>query len=62
MRRHDLLDEFATAIAPALGPQAAMTLRPGMRARRAPSLPAAPKRRAVPVALVALACVLLAIA
>ena len=60
MRRHDLLDEFSTAIGPGLAPQALMTLRPGMLARRAPSLPTTSRRRVAPVALAALVCVLLA--
>ncbi len=64
MRRYDLLDEYTTAIAPGLAPRAPMTARPGMRRRTARGLATAssdrPARRAAPVVLVALVCILLA--
>ncbi len=63
MRRYDLLDEYTTVIAPALGPQALMAARPGVRPRTARRLATAsrgrPARRAAPVVLVALVCILL---
>ncbi len=59
MRRYDLLDEYTTVIAPALGPQALMAARPGMRPRTARRISTASRRRAAPVVLVALVCILL---
>lgn len=60
MRRYDLLDEYITAIAPALGPRAPMAARPGMRRRMARGLATASRGRVAPVVLVALVCILLA--
>ena len=60
MRGHDLLDEYTTAIAPALGPQALMSARPGMEFRAAHRHAAGRSGRPAPVVLVALVCILLA--
>lgn len=54
MRRYDLLDEYATLIAPDLAPQARPAFRPAMRTS------GTPKRWPVPVILLAVCCVLLA--
>lgn len=61
MRRHDLLDAYATAIVPALRPQALMRSRPGTGARqRMPRHRATlPRLGSLPAVAVALLCILI---
>lgn len=60
MPGYDLLDEYTTAIAPTLGPQALMTKRPGMRPTRPHHRANGWSGRPAPIVLIALVCILLA--